>query len=206
MTLSLKYLENLLDRKQIGVVELFSLRRELGVPFKLHPLGFIACTLLVEGPRKLRLHYWPVTGGVQQSAECQIHDHLFEFRSWILAGTVTNVEYKISANGPEFAAYRTEYSGERSILMKTEAKLRLEECSRVTYNTGSSYEVRTGVLHETVRVGGQPACTVLLTNDVSNSAPLVLGPVSGNERYIYERRTLEESVVAKILSSVLVPN
>lgn len=206
MTFSIKQIESLLNRNQIGLVELFSLRRELGVPFKMHPLGFIACTLLIEGPRKLRLHYWPVTGGAQQSAECQIHDHLFEFRSWILAGAVTNVEYKISRNGPEFSTYRTEYSDERSILVKTDLKLRLEECSRVTYNIGSSYDVRTGVLHETVRVGGQPACTVLLTHDVSDSAPLVLGPLSGSARYIYERRAIEESVLAQILPSALVPD
>lgn len=196
---TINQIERLLEQRQIGLSELLTFRRELRTPFKLHPLGFIACTLLVEGKRKLRLHYWPLTGGAQQSPECQIHDHLFEFRSWVLAGAIENVEYILSPSGEEFAEYRAEYSGDHSILTKTGKRLRLAEHSRCTYSAGSTYAVKSGVLHETVLVGNQPACTILLTNDVSASAPLVLGPLSGRDRYVYERKTLEECVVEQIL-------
>ena len=181
--------------------DLLSLRRESHAPFKLHPLGFLACTLLTEGTRKLRLHYWPLAGGAQQSPECQIHDHLFEFKSWVLAGKVENIEYVASPEGREFSIYQAEYFGNRSTLIKTGATLRLAELNRRTFGVGSAYAVRAGVLHETVRVGAESAFTALVTNDVSSSAPMVCGPLGGRERYVYERDILEDAAVEALLAA-----
>lgn len=183
----------------MSLSDFLSLRHELRLPFKLHPLGFIACTLLTEGSRKLRLHYWPAVGGTQQSPDSQIHDHLFEFTSWVLAGAVENVEYIDSPVGKEFSVYKTQYSGDQSILTKTGATLKLSEQRRTLYDAGTCYSVSAGVLHETVRVGAAPAFTVLLTDDVSTAAPLVLGPVAGEYRYVYQREVLPEALVAELL-------
>ena len=200
MTPSLEQLESSFERGQLSLSDLLSLRRELGAPFKFHPLGFIACTLLTEGTRKLRLHYWPLAGAAQQSPECQIHDHLFEFKSWVLAGAVENVEYIAAPDGVEFSVYRTEYAGDRSILSKTGATLRLAEQTRHEYTAGLSYSVQAGVLHETVRGGTDAAFTALLTNDVSAAAPTVLGPLAGLDRYVYDRGALSESIVEEMLA------
>lgn len=184
----------------MSLAELLTLRRSLRVPFRHHPLGFLSCRLLTEGPRNLRLHFWPQSGGAQQHPNCQIHDHLFEFRSWVLAGTLENVEYGLSPKGQKFAVYRTEYAGHQSSLVKTGEVRRLAELSRDTIATGASYCVRAGILHETIRVGLSPAVTALVTTDVSNEAPLVLCSVEGPERYTYERHTVDESVVEALLA------
>ena len=199
MLKTISHIESLLEQGKVGLPEILALRRELQAPFKLHPLGFIACTLLTEGSRKLRLHYWPLTGTVQQSPDCQIHDHLFEFTSWVIAGEIVNVEYKLSQSGQEFAEYRVEYSGDQSILTKTPNVIKLTEHNRSLYKEGSTYSVRSGVLHETQRTGLQKACTILLTNDVSESSPLVLGPVSGLAQYVYQRSNIDEAVVEQLL-------
>lgn len=201
MTASIEELQRQLTIGHLTVSNLLSLRRELGAPFKLHPLGFVVCTLLTEGNLRFRLHCWPVAGGMQQSPECQIHDHLFEFKSWVLAGAVENIEYVASAQGKEFALYRTEYAGDLSKLTKTDTTLRLSEHRRHTYCAGSSYLVPAGVLHETVRVGTKPAFTVLVTTDVSSAAPLVAGPADGHECYIYERQVVDSAVVEAMLAS-----
>jgi len=201
MLSSLSQIENSLERGAVGISELLSLRRELQSPFKLHPLGFMACTLMIDGPRRLRLHYWPVVGGAQQSPECQIHDHIFEFKSWVLSGAVENVEYSASEHGAELAVYRTEYLDDQSILTKTSATLKVVETGRCVYSAGSCYEVPTGRLHETVRLGATPACTVLLTNDASEEAPVVLGPLAGRSRYVYHRQVVPEISVARILGT-----
>jgi hypothetical protein len=177
------------------------MRRALGTPFRLHPLGFIACTLLTEGRLKLRLHYWPALGGVQQSLDCQIHDHLFEFKSWVLSGTVENVEYAKSAFGTEHSVYKAEYRDDQSILAKTGELLRLEEKSRTAFEKGMSYSVSSGTLHETVRIGAEPALTVLIAKDVSDSAPLVLGPKTGLDRYVYTRSIVEEALAERLLAA-----
>jgi len=201
MTLSIECLKRELMHGRLSLSDLLSLRRELRVPFRLHPLGFLACTLLDEGTRKFRLHYWPVEGGSQQSPECQIHDHLFEFRSWVLAGSVENIEYAESSEGQEFSAYRTEYVGDRSTLTKTDRTLRLSELKRCTFSAGSSYAVPAGVLHETTRVGAEPAFTALVTTDVYTTAPLVLGPTNGLGHYVYVREVLDEKAVEAMLVS-----
>ncbi|MFQ2322734.1 hypothetical protein [Aeromonas dhakensis] len=200
MIQSLEKIEYLLEQKNITLADLLKLRSKLNVPFRLHPLGFLACTLLTEGTRKLRLHYWPVAGATQQSPECQIHDHLFEFRSWVLTGAVENIEYIISSEGRELAVYQTEYSGNQSILSKMDFTLKLTEQKRKLYQAGSSYSMSAGVLHETVRLGSEPVFTVLVTNDVSTSAPVVLGPINGQQQYIYERDIVQESVVVAMLA------
>jgi hypothetical protein len=202
MTVSIEELQRQLETGQLTATDLLSMRQELGAPFRLHPLGFIVCTLLTEGASKFRLHFWPVIGGVQQSPECQIHDHLFEFKSWVLAGAVENIEYVASAQGESFALYRTEYIGDRSQLTKTDNTLRLAEVERRTHFAGSSYVVPAGVLHETTRVGTRPALTVLVTTDVSSAAPLVAGPANGHESYVYERRVVDEAAIQEMLAGV----
>lgn len=197
---SIERLTNLLDEGKASLHELLNLRRELQAPFKLHPLGFIACTLITEGTRKLRLHYWPSIGGAQQSPECQIHDHLFEFKSWVMAGSIANIEYIPADNGKEFSVYQTEYVNDQSILKKIEKKIALTEHRRTIYNAGSSYMLKAGILHETILMGTSPAFTVLLTTDVSSAAPLVFGPTNGQLKYIYQRETLDESHIEKMLS------
>lgn len=202
MSLSIDQVQDRLDKGHIGVSELLLMRRQLGIPFRLHPLGFIACTLLTERRHKLRLHCWPTLGGVEQSPDCRIHDHLFEFRSWVMSGSVENIEYDVSLDGPEYSIYETEYLGDQSVLTKTDRLLRLAQRTRETYVSGTSYSVRAGTLHETVRVGSESALTVLVARDVSNSAPLVLAPKAGLDRYTYTRSIVEESLVDKMLAAI----
>lgn len=202
MAPSIETLEGYLEQGRISLSELLTLRKELHRPFTLHPLGFLACTLLIEGSRKVRLHLWPVEGGAPQSSECQIHDHIFQFRSWVMAGAVENIEYAVSAKGQEFAVYRTEYIGTRSTLIKNDETLKLSELRRHTFSIGSSYTVPAGVLHKTERVGTNPAFTVLVTTALSTNAPLVLGPKTGLDRYVYERETLDDTFVEAILAGL----
>lgn len=178
------------------------MRQALCAPFRFHPLGFIACTLMAEGPLKLRLHYWPLHGGLQQSPDCLIHDHLFEFQSWVLSGSVENIEYKPSSTGNEYSVYETEYRDGQSILIKTGQLFRLVERNRTVYAEGESYSVAAGTLHETGRFGCSPAFTALITNDVSSKAPLVLGSKAGLDSYCYKRTVVEEAVVEKLLATV----
>lgn len=177
------------------------MRQELRAPFRFHPLGFIVCTLIAEAPLNLRLHYWPVHGGVQQSPECQIHDHLFEFQSWVLSGAVENIEYEASATGHEYSVYETKYRDGQSILIKTDQLFRLVERGRSVFKEGESYSVTAGTLHQTSRVGGGPAFTVLVTNDVSSKAPLVLGSKAGLDSYTYQRSVVEEAVVERLFAA-----
>lgn len=200
MNISIQSIKAQLDKNILSVADLLSLRKTLGAPFRLHPLGFISSTLLIEGRHKLRLHYWPVTDQIQQSPHCQIHDHLFEFKSWVVAGAVDNIEYEATKDiGDDFSVYQTEYSEDCSILTKTEAIKRLSVNKRQTYKAGESYTLLAGILHETLRVSNTPAITVLHTTDTSTSAPRVLGPLTGEENYIYNRRLISNEEITEFI-------
>jgi hypothetical protein len=190
----------LLEGKSLSLDDILALRRQLHAPFRLHPLGFISCILLSDGPKKIRLHYWPLSGGEQQSPGCQIHDHLFEFKSWVFAGQVQNIEYTISDSGKQLAEYRTMYDGDHSILLKTGRTTRLVESRRSTYGPGSTYILSAGVLHETIRLGAEAAFTVLAATDTKNVRPLVLGPLDGEARYLYKRELLDDSVAERLIA------
>ncbi|MNR56601.1 hypothetical protein D3C85_1772060 [compost metagenome] len=64
---------------------------------------------------------------------------------------------------------------------------------------GSVYSVKAGQLHETRRIGGSPAVTVLITNTVSSDAPLVIGPINGPGMYEYDRFVVSDADVDAIL-------
>ena len=192
-----------LKEGRISLQELLSMRREVCAPFRSHPLGFYACTLLASGEQKIRLHFWLIDGGAAQSPDCQIHDHLFAFKSWVLSGAVENIEYTTSLDGQEFSVYRTEYSGYASTLTRTSAVRKLSVQNRRTYSAGSSYEVEAGTLHKTVRIGTAPAFTVLATSDVSVTSPIVLGPIAGPDRYTYQRELIDDTFVEAMLSRTL---
>jgi hypothetical protein len=189
-----------LERGQGSLDYFLSLRRELGAPFRRHPLGFISSALLSEGQSRLRLHYWPTIEVGQQSGDCQIHNHIFSFKSWVLTGEVENIEYVRSDSGKRYAVYRAEYSGENSILIKTETQVQLKEGRRARHVAGSEYMLASDILHETSRIGPSPACTVLLTNDNSVVAPLVVALPNGLDRYEFRRAIVSESEVSHLIA------
>lgn len=203
MLTNIDHITQRLKKGQIDLQELLSIRREICAPFRSHPLGFYACTLLSEGARKIRLHFWPRDEVLSQSHDCQIHDHLFEFKSWVFSGSVENIEYKISLDGEDFSVYRTEYRGNVSVLKKTGASCKLSLQQRYTYNAGSCYEVAAGSMHKTIRLGKNPAFTVLATNDFSTRSPIVLGPLDGLDQYIYQREVIDDILVEAMLTRTL---
>lgn len=203
MPIDVEQITQRLNEGRINLQELLSMRLEVRAPFRSHPLGFYACTLLTEGVRKIRLHFWPVYEEASQTPDFQIHDHLFEFRSWVLCGSVANLEYTTSEDGQEFSVYRTEYSGNVSVLTKTGGTCKLTLSQRYTYNAGSSYQVAAGALHQTIRIGNTPAFTILASNDVSTASPIVLGPIDGLDRYMYQREVIDDTFVEAMLSRTL---
>ncbi|TEU30272.1 hypothetical protein [Alkanindiges illinoisensis] len=201
MTISFSTLVNALENQVVSISDLLILRREIGVPFKLHPLGFLACTLMSEGSKKIRLHCWvEANDEIEQSSDCLIHDHLFDFKSWVFHGAIENIEYIFHESGQEYAKYSTQYRADSSILIKSNEVLRVSESNRTVYKSGQAYTMKAGVLHRTLKVGDKPAFTVLLTNDVSEVAPVVLGAMNGSVSYSYYRKSLSEDILAQKLA------
>lgn len=171
-----------------------------GQPFRWHPLGFVVCTAMTHGNIKVRVHIWPSELSKSQGDFCQIHDHVFRFESWILAGAVKNTEYVIGEQGTEHALYSAEYTGDTSVLKRTDQKFKLHPAHSRIFEAGSYYAVEAGVLHETTRVSRSPALTILITDLVLDHPPRVLIREGGASRYEYVRRILSAHEFDEIFS------
>jgi len=189
--MKLKKISDLKRSLEAGTIDVRELIEDCilaGTEFRIHPLGFVASTILVEKQFKVRLHIWPPIGLHEQSADCTIHDHVFEFTSWVLAGAVENIDYPDFKVGSGRSAYSTTYSGVKSVLTRTSMTLELGKAVRKTISQGESYEVKAGCLHETRLAGESGAVTLLITRDTGKASPMVVGSVNGEYQYEFERR------------------
>jgi hypothetical protein len=173
-----------------------------GRSFRWHPLGFIVCNVLSEGARKVRLHIWPANGSRRQDSECQIHDHFFEFTSYVLLGAVENINYKIDEYGSQFALYETSYYDNQSILTKLNQSIRLSVANTQTFKAGKTYQMEAGKLHETRRISTELAITILISNDVLTTRPLVIGPLSGPKTQVYMRSELTRAELTDAITGI----
>lgn len=192
----------LLEKKELSLTDILNLREELKKPFKRHPLGFYACTLLEENSRKIRLHYWDLSTSKElQSSELMIHDHIFDFKSWILSGSIENIEYTIDEKGQVYYLYSTLYDRDFSILNKTAESIKISEKNVQVYEKGKSYQMKSAVLHKT-RAMEDKTFTVLYTQDKEIENPRVLASGSSENKIVYERKEIKELEIKEKLNTI----
>ncbi len=177
-----------------------SINREL--EFRAHPLGFISCVIFTEGNRKARLHIWPASKDIRQDEGITIHNHVFNFTSWVLAGEIVNRDVFIDRDGAPRSVYKASYSSENSILVKNDETLNIMNGETCRYSTGMRYSMCAGQLHETRSSGTSVAVTVLITHDLSADRPLVIGPLWGAEKHEYHRRLLSRHELSKVIKDI----
>ena len=187
---SISDIKRSLEAGQLNARELIEACILAGKEFRIHPLGFVASSILVEKNFKARLHIWPSIGLHEQSVDCTIHDHVFDFTSWVLAGAVENIEYPDFKVGGDRLAYSTTYSGIKSVLTKTNMKVELGRAVKKTISKGESYIVKSGCLHETRLAGESGAITLLITRETGKTNPMVIGADKGKYQYEFERRVI----------------
>lgn len=192
----------LLDNKKLSLIHILNLREKLNKPFKRHPLGFYACTLFEEHSRKIRLHYWDSSNSKEvQSSELMIHDHIFDFKSWILSGSIENIEYEIDEKGQVYHLYSTFYEKDCSILEKTTESIKILEKNIQVYENGQSYNMKAGVLHKT-RTIQDKTFTVLYTEDTERVVPRVLARDLAEKKIVYERKEITEQEINEKFNSI----
>lgn len=191
-----------LDAWSLKPADVIEMCLNRGLAFRAHPLGFISCVVFTEGEKKARLHIWPISENLSQGEDVTVHDHIFNFTSWVLAGEIINRCLYVDRAGVPCCVYEASYAGEKSVLVKKNEALNIMEGEVHRYSAGMRYSMCAGQLHETRPVGSSIAVTILITHDVSGKPPLVIGPFSGSEKYEYYRRLLSRDELDKIISGL----
>lgn len=194
----------LLDNGQLTLDSILKIRALINAPFKVHPLGFYSCTLLHENNQKIRLHYWDsITNGEQQSSELMIHDHIFNFKSWVMLGALENIEYEISDDGEKYYLYSTRYENNLSILKITDDSLKITHKNSSIYTHGMSYVMGANVLHKTRSLTDR-AFTILHTQDTGYTSPRVLSNTNTSEsEIIFHRKDVDEQEFLEKLTTLV---
>ena len=199
---SISELKVALDAWRLNPTDIIETSLDRGLEFRAHPLGFISCVIFAEGDKKARLHIWPVSENISQGEDVTIHDHVFNFTSWVLTGEIINRCVLIDEDGVPCSVYETSYSRESSVLLKKNETLNILDGEIHRYSAGKRYSLRAGQLHETRSIGNSVAVTVLITHDVSTKSPLVIGSLSGMEKHEYHRKLISRHELDKIIKNI----
>lgn len=119
-----------------------------------HPLGFVHVKVLLNGneDNKIRFRFWSTKMDVSTlGVTDRIHDHAFDFTSFILCGDVVEKRYDIIFDSfGTHSIWEVENLGGRSTLRKTTVKCMLKESENIDHSSRSFYKMRAGLFHDAI--------------------------------------------------------
>lgn len=170
-----------------------------------HPLGFIHIPLGTINNQTLRLHVWSKQERKIQQPLYPIHTHIFELKSHILSGSLKNSIYAIKKQITlplQNVIYDVDYNHNNSILKRTKNTINIKKISEETLNKGDYYFVKKGDFHSSVVKEGEFTATIALAYQYEHNTPIVIGEISGNERYHYSRNNCSDEELTSIISNL----
>ncbi len=191
-----------LNRDEISARQLIEFVIAENITFNWHPLGFIMCKISNEIKKTIRLHIWPENKRCIQKPTWLIHDHIFDLKSWVLKGAITNIEFITGEFDNSFQVYNTIYDKDKSILIKTNQRLSILESKRYLIKEGESYDVYAGHLHKSIS-SNNTTVTVCETVNQFNLKPRVLGSCAGRDKYSYTRNVVSKAELEAIANKIL---
>jgi hypothetical protein len=167
-----------------------------------HPLGFIHVKFVDARFANWRLHLWPLRGNPQKPF-FEMHNHIFDLSSLVIAGKLENTTYAIDGDSQAtHSIYEVRYTASGSTLARTQCPVRCRLDSRATKKAGQTYGIKRGTFHSTRRLGGNAAISFVTMSNTVSTPPLVLGQLRGDQRYEYVRRPVTKKELATVLDEI----
>lgn len=108
---------------------------------------------------RVRLHVWHPE--LAFDGVSTIHDHPWDFESWVISGTVRNLRFCESIHGAEFQRIRIQ-CGEGGCALSEPEPVQLRVYQDETIRAGETYQQRAPELHES---RPSPGCVSLIIRD-----------------------------------------
>lgn len=167
------------------------------ISFRWHPLGFMHARVLERGASILRFHIWPRSMRKPQDPPWFIHDHNFNFVSYVIAGRLENHIYDVSsdADGTN-RLFTVQYYGQQSRLTATQHRVRVAPLIMTEYKQGSYYEEVATDYHSTAVSTDEIGGTLVVATLLERLVPHVVGDLGVADSYAFERVPCSEEEVA----------
>ncbi|QPC91500.1 hypothetical protein [Mesorhizobium sp. INR15] len=146
-----------------------------GSGIRVHGNGFIQIDL----PDNKRVNVWGHQGIPRQNQATQLHDHRFDFYSFVLRGAMCNAVYKAYPQRIQPATHDV-YTpqvreGEDTVLVPLGESVRITPYHAHVVPVGESYRLPAGSIHETFV--NQPTATLMLKGEPRNIPVRVFCPI-----------------------------
>ena len=169
-----------------------------------HPLGFIHLKLFKKLNVSLRLHIWQRQARKIQIPAWLIHNHIFDLKSYVLCGSINNLNYDVvkAENKPSYRIYEVIYDECESQLHVTDELVNCKLVESKTFKARDSYEVNREIFHTSTVELGQLTCTLVITSNEKAIKPKVIGKLRGESIYKYQRNQCDFEELRQILIEV----
>jgi hypothetical protein len=172
------------------------------IRFQRHPLGFKYFKLgKISSTEELRLHFWVGTHE-NQDDDLQIHDHSFNFVSFVVFGCIKNTKfhskYDLSSKG---YIYDVKFRNEKSRLVMNSKKQLLETISSETIATGEFYSIESDELHKSENLNKLTISLLKITKP-KNKIARVFSPKELNVLPTFKRALILDEENSKLLNKL----
>ena len=170
-----------------------------------HALGFLHCQLFeMDDGGQLRLHVWPPKRFRPGMPDWRPHSHLWTISSRIVCGCINNIVYEVrmGVRGAEGRLYEVGWKDSCSFRIATDSRVSCRTLSTRELHPGDAYQIPTGEFHSTVARNDVLSATVVLTQDRTTQAPLVVGEWGCADVYRYPPRVCDQEEWSDTLSQL----
>lgn len=172
------------------------------IVFQRHPLGFKYFKLgRISNTEEFRLHFWIGTNE-NQDDDLQIHDHSFNFESFVVYGSLKNTKFNskkdITSNG---YLYNVKFRDEESRLVLNSEKQALETIKSEVIETGEFYNIESDELHKSENVN-KLSISLLKITKPKNKIARVFSPKELNGLSSFERTLVPEEENSELLNKL----
>jgi len=173
------------------------------IRFQKHPLGFKYWKLgSISQSIEFRLHYWTDTEENQDN-QLQVHDHSFDFESFVVYGSIENITYSLTKSARASGyLYNVQFRNNESILLPKSENQFLQLKKAELFHTGEFYFVNSEELHES-KNSQKFTLTLLKIIKPKNKIASVFSPKKLNNLPTFERTYLTNSKNKILITEVI---
>ena len=171
--------------------------------FQMHPLGFKYFKLgNISKEVEFRLHYW-VSTNEKHDNDLQIHDHSFDFDSFVVNGSITNNKYEIvNSYNPKVYIYDVKFKNEKSKLILNSDNCYISKIQSVNINQGGFYRMLSNEFHESIN-NEEETVTLLKISKLESKTARVFSPKKLGTLSRFERKFLSADENNKLIDRII---